>query len=97
VLWVRAASAASAFEILWSIAECRETGDLSAMEKVVLVRSMEEYGGGVGHQGLSRSFEMDRSPDIVSLPLFIPISLLGNVHPSLCIVILCSDCKSWAD
>jgi hypothetical protein len=98
MLWVRAASAASAFEILWSIAECRETGDLSAMEKVVLVRSMEEYGGGgVGHQGLSRSFEMDRSPDIVSLPLFNPIAISGNVHPSLCIVILCSGCKSWAD
>jgi hypothetical protein len=97
VLWVRAASAASAFEILWSIAECREAGDLGAMEKVVLVRSMEEYGGGVGHQGLSRSFEMDCSPDVVSLPLFSPITISGDLYPSLSIVIRCSGCKSWAD
>ena len=69
VLWVRAASAAAAFEILWSMAECRDTGGLGAMEKVVLVRSREEYGGVVGHPELSDSFTMDCSSDVVSLPL----------------------------
>jgi hypothetical protein len=69
VLWVRAASAAAAFEIIWSIAEYREAGGLGTLEKIVLVRSREEYGGVVEYQGLSDSFEMDFSSDVVSLPL----------------------------
>lgn len=39
ILWVRATSEANAFEMLWSIFECREAGDLKMLEKVVLIRS----------------------------------------------------------
>jgi hypothetical protein len=43
VLWVRARSEADAFEILWSLFECREAGELCSLEKVVLIRSTEDY------------------------------------------------------
>jgi hypothetical protein len=43
VLWVRATSDADAFEILWSVIECREDGDLRLLEKIVLIRSLETH------------------------------------------------------
>jgi hypothetical protein len=39
VLWVRAKNMVNAFDILWSIVESREEGDLFQLRKVVLVRS----------------------------------------------------------
>ena len=44
VLWVRAKSEAHAFEILLSISESREGGDIRKLKKVGLVRSTENYG-----------------------------------------------------
>lgn len=42
-LWVRARSAADAFEVIWSIAESRNAGDLHALNELVLLRSMQMY------------------------------------------------------
>lgn len=43
VLWVRASNEADAFDILWSIFESREHGDLRDLRKVVLIRSAEKF------------------------------------------------------
>jgi len=43
VLWVRVKTEADAFDILWSIGECREVGQLRKLEKVVLIRSTEDF------------------------------------------------------
>jgi hypothetical protein len=51
VLWVRARSESDAFEILWSIVESREAGDICELKKVVLVRSLEVYAD--MHNGVS--------------------------------------------
>jgi hypothetical protein len=42
-LWVRAKSAADAFEIVWSIAESRHAGDLPDLIELVLLRSTQTY------------------------------------------------------
>jgi hypothetical protein len=41
VVWARARSEADAFEILWSLVERREAGELCGLKKVVLKRSLE--------------------------------------------------------
>lgn len=43
VFWARTINEAAAFEILWSIVECREAGDLCNLEKVVLIRPAEAF------------------------------------------------------
>ncbi|XPS73422.1 hypothetical protein M3J09_005568 [Ascochyta lentis] len=43
-LWIRATSAADAFDIVWSIAESRNAGDVHALYELVLVRSTRTYG-----------------------------------------------------
>ncbi|KAF2828304.1 hypothetical protein CC86DRAFT_346430 [Ophiobolus disseminans] len=43
VLWVRVVNEADAFEILWSIAECRDAGDICKLEKVVLIRPAASF------------------------------------------------------
>lgn len=40
-LWVRAKDKADAFEIIWSISECREAGDHNALNELVILRSMD--------------------------------------------------------
>lgn len=47
-LWVRARSATDAFDIIWSIAESRNAGDLRSLSELVLVRSTPNYDI-VGH------------------------------------------------
>lgn len=42
-LWVRAKSAADAFEIIWSIAESRHAGDLPSLTELVLLRTTQLY------------------------------------------------------
>ena len=42
-LWVRARSAADAFDIIWSIAESRDAGDLYTLREIVLMRSTKAY------------------------------------------------------
>lgn len=42
-LWVRARSAADAFDIIWSITESRDAGDLYALRELVLMRSTRAY------------------------------------------------------
>lgn len=42
-LWVRTKTAADAFEIIWSVAESRDTGNLRALRELVLVRSTQTY------------------------------------------------------
>jgi hypothetical protein len=42
-LWVRARSAADAFDIIWSIAESRDAGDLHGLNELILVRSTRSY------------------------------------------------------
>jgi hypothetical protein len=41
VVWVRARSEADAFEILWSLVERREAGELCGLRNIVLMRSIE--------------------------------------------------------
>jgi hypothetical protein len=42
-LWVRAKSAADAFEMIWSIAESRAAGDLQTLSELVLLSSTQTY------------------------------------------------------
>jgi hypothetical protein len=70
VLWVRAASAADAFEILWSVVESRGEGDFGALTKIVLVRSRSKYGGVIGDQKHGGNTGVDYSPESVSLLFF---------------------------
>lgn len=42
-LEIRAKSAADAFEIIWSIAESRDAGDLRALKELILLRSTRTY------------------------------------------------------
>jgi hypothetical protein len=43
-LWVRAKSAADAFDIIWSIAESRHAGELPNLIELILLRSTRDYG-----------------------------------------------------
>lgn len=69
-LCVRARSAADAFEIIWSIAESRNVGELYALRELVLLRSTYTYDvitSAVGNRKDSGTEETKNDLDIVSL------------------------------
>lgn len=70
-LWVRAKSAADAFEMIWSIAESRDAGDYQTLGELVLLSSTQTYDvimSVVSDRKDSGIGEIGNSPNDVSLP-----------------------------
>ncbi len=67
-LWVRAKSAADAFEIIWSLADSRDAGDLDHLKELTLLRSTRMYDE-IKDRKDSGTGGVDESQESVSLSL----------------------------